>query len=191
MARVRHWVHVRLAGFRVSPRTPLLRLLSSCIAPCRAYPTHSCCIGCRFCRPRVFVCPLSLLILRKLCVWGICSASHTSLHLTLPSARARPRSRTVVAHSTGGPSPNPMFTLSHPRPMSTRPGDDVIDADLSRRALQLLSALDLRISSTVRIHLERCVWSCNWSPLVPRLFASSARYSCWVFESLCCYSRPR
>ena len=48
---------------------------------------------------------------------------------------------------------NPLFVMSHagatPRPMSTKPGDEVIDADLSRRALQLLSALDLRISSTV------------------------------------------
>jgi hypothetical protein len=33
--------------------------------------------------------------------------------------------------------------------MTARPADDTIDADLSRRALNLMNTLDLRLASTV------------------------------------------
>ena len=35
-------------------------------------------------------------------------------------------------------------------PMAAKPTDDVVDGDLSRRALQLMSNIDQRLSSTVR-----------------------------------------
>ncbi len=35
------------------------------------------------------------------------------------------------------------------RPMAAKPTDDMIDADLSRRALQLMNLVDMRLAGTV------------------------------------------